>query len=150
MRVLVLILMIALLPLRALAGDVMATQMASSLSAIENGAARAHKTGATSTFTLQQDPVDIPKAMPDCHEQPASDHSAADGDADALGSHSQSATPSSDHCNTCAACQVCHTLALSPHAPGDVALFASPQLRQTSTAVFTSADAALGQKPPIS
>ena len=146
MRFLVLILMIALLPLRALAGDVMATQMAGSAVAIEKRAARAHEMGATSTFDYQKQLIQLVeahKAVPDCHEQAASHHDAGDIAPSA-------STQVNDHCNTCAACQACHTVALSPNAPGAIASFASPQLRQTSSAVFTSADAVLGQKPPIS
>ena len=146
MRLLVLILMIALLPLRALAGDVMATQMAGSAAAIEKRAARAHETGVRSTFDYHKQLVQLVeahKAVPDCHEQAASHHDAGD-----IGP--SVSTQVNDHCNTCAACQACHTVALSPSAPTGIALFASPQLRQTSSAVFTSADAALGQKPPIS
>ena len=146
MRLLILVLMIALLPLRALAGDVMATQMAGSAAAIEKGAARAHEIGAISTFDYQKQLVQLVeahKAMPDCHEQAASHHDAGD-------IAPSVSTEVNDHCSTCAACQACHTVALSPNAPGAIALFASPQLRQTSSAVFTSADAVLVQKPPIS
>jgi hypothetical protein len=143
MRLIVLALMIVLLPLRALAGDVMATHMASSVAAMETGAARAHETGASGSFGHQKQPFETPAAMADCHEQTESHHNAAD-------KTNSLSSQTSDHCNTCAACQACHTVALSPNAPGDMALFASPQLRHTSIAAFTSADAALGQKPPIS
>jgi hypothetical protein len=74
--------------------------------------------------------------MPDCHEQlaqqPESDNAA-----------------SNDHCGTCQACQACHTMALWPASVDVSTPFASPSLRPTSAAAFTSATAALGQKPPI-
>lgn len=143
MRCLIIVLMIALLPLRALAGDVMATQMAGSAAAIESRAARAHDMGARSIFDHQKQLVETPLAVFDCHEQAASHHDASD-------IAPRVSTEVNDHCNTCAACQACHTVALSPTAPAGIALFASPQLRQTSSAVFTSADAVLVQKPPIS
>lgn len=145
MRFFVLVLMIVLLPLRAVAGDVMAVHMASSVAAIESGAARAHDMGAGASFDHQKQAVVPLKAVPDCHE-----HQASLSDAATSADTTSLAVPSNnDHCNSCAACQACHTLALSPTAPGGTAAFASPQLQQASAAVFTSADAALGQKPPI-
>ena len=126
MRHLVLALMIVLLPLRGWAGDVMAVEMASTAIAASASAAGTHE------ITAQ--------AMPDCHDQAAS-HSEADK------------AVNSDHCGTCQACQACqacHTVAVSP-SPLEVAVsFASPQLHTTHAAAFTSAAAALGQKPPIS
>ena len=147
MRSVFLILMIALLPLRAWTGDAMATQMATELAArsaqapnaIENRATDVLKTSAIRSFELAKNVVDLAATTQSCHEQAAGQHDAADSK---IGS-------SSDHCGTCMACQACHTVALSPALLTANVKFASAQLRQTSTAAFTSADAALGQKPPI-
>lgn len=147
MRHLVLALMIALLPLRGWAGDVMATQMAvSAVSieaisieaiAIEKRAPDARETGGKAFFIHHKQMVELSDVATVCHEQ--------------LGGHPDTAPASnSEHCTTCPACQVCHTVALSPSSLDVTISFASPQLAQTSASTFTSADAALGQKPPIS
>ena len=145
MRHLVLALMIVLLPLRGWAGDAMATQMASNAIAMESGAARAHEMVAGATFYSQKEHVEashaVPHAVPDCHELPAA-QPTGQGEAETVAA--------SDHCGTCQACQACHTVALSPAALAVTASLTSPQLRPTRTAAFTSAAAALGQKPPIS
>lgn len=141
MRHLVLILMIALLPLRGWAGDVMATQMAtqtaSTVAAIETGAARAHELAATASFDHKNQAFEAAQGMPDCHTL-----AAGQPDADKAAS--------SDHCGTCQACQACHTVALSSPTLDVVISFVSPQLRPIRAAAFTSAVTALGQKPPIS
>lgn len=133
MRYLVVLLMIVLLPLRGWAGDSMATQMASSQIAIESGAAHAHETRATANFDHQN------QVKPDCHE-------VMSGQVDS--GEIASNTADSSHCGTCQACQACHTVALLPVALDVAAGLNSPHLRPTSRA-FTSAAAALGQKPPI-
>ena len=137
MRHLVLALMIVLLPLRGWAGDAMATQMASAAIATKSGAASAHEMRATASLAHQNEAFEVVQAVPDCHEQFTgkleTDHAAT-----------------SDHCGTCQACQACHTLALSPSTRDVSTSFTSPQLRPTHAAAFTSAAAALGQKPPIS
>jgi hypothetical protein len=137
MRLIVLALMIVLLPLRGWAGDTMATQMASAAVAIETGAARTKKIAATASFDHKNQAFQTTQAMPDCHEQVAS-HQETDQ------------TANSDHCGTCQACQACHTVALSPSPLQISVSFTSPSLRPTNAAAFTSAAAALGQKPPIS
>ena len=136
MRYFVLALMIFLLPLRGWAGDVMATQMAGSAIAIEKGSTSTHEMGAKAFFDHQKHSVSISPAVPDCHEQQVSHSDTAD-------------TLTNDHCITCAACQSCHTVALSPTSPRLATLFNRPHVRQVIAARFTSADAALGQKPPI-
>ena len=141
MRHLVLALMIVLLPLRGWAGDAMATQMASAAIATETGAARAHEMAPAAALDHQNVLVEASKAVPDCHEHFA----------DALaGQDPLETAATSDHCGTCQACQACHTVALSPSAFAVTASFTPPQLRPMRTAAFTSAAAALGQKPPIS
>ncbi len=138
--------LIALLLLRGWAGDAMATTMATTVanSAITaaSSPAMAHQASghhASGQGTLHH-ATDMANAhpMPDCagHAQPADD---------APVSHTGSAG-----CESCAACQACHTVALSPSAPVLTALPA-PRNAPISVAVqFASADAALGQKPPIS
>lgn len=76
--------------------------------------------------------------VPDCagHAQPADETPPA---------HTSAAG-----CESCTACQACHTVAMSPSAPVLTALPA-PRSAPISVAMqFASADAALGQKPPIS
>ena len=135
--------MVVLLPLRSWAGDAMATKMASSAVsiAIETGAASAHNANATTLFDAKKQVLDSARAASDCHEQGLIQQTAQ-GNVDKAGA-------SAGHCGTCVACQVCHTVALLSVLPGVAIAFTSPQLRQTSSAMFTSADAALGQKPPI-
>jgi len=137
MRHLVLALMIVLLPLRGWAGDTMATQVASAAIATEIGSANAHEMTVSASFDHQNQTRAASQAMPDCHEQVAS-HQESDQ------------TASNDHCGTCQACQACHTVALSPSSLEVSTSFTSPTLRPTRAATFTSAAAALGQKPPIS
>jgi hypothetical protein len=140
MRHLVLALMILLLPLRGWAGDAMATQMASAAVAIESGAARTHEIEATATFDHQHPGFESAQAIPDCHGQMAS-HSDA---------HDNAANDHAGTCQACQACQACHTFALSPSPVVVTNVFASPPLPPTPGAAFTSAAAALTQKPPIS
>jgi hypothetical protein len=137
MRHLVLALMIVLLPLRGWAGDVMATEMASASFAIDKVATSAHETGARGLFDHQNWTTEAEKTVPDCHEQLATQTET-----------NNAAT--TDHCGTCQACQVCHTVGLSPSPLSLTASFSPRQLRPTRAAEFTSAATALGQKPPIS
>ena len=133
MRHLILAFMIVLLPLRGWTGDAMATQMASAAVAIESVAAHAQKISATATIGPQS------QVMPDCHEAVSSQP-----DTGKTASHETG----NDHCGTCLACQACHTVALLPALLEVPAGWVSPQLRPARSA-FTSAAAALGQKPPI-
>lgn len=130
--------MIALLPLRGWVGDVMATEMASnhaspSQVATEIVANYAHAAGDGAHFdhaSAQTEPV---QATLDCTGHGAGDNTTANG-----------------HCDSCTACQACHTVTLSPQAT-DAAPVLSPLAPPHSpVAQFASADAALGQKPPIS
>ena len=125
MRYFVFVLMIILLPLRGWAGDVMATHMAISTIAIEKGAVKAPAAE-----------VATPSAAPDCHQELANQSSTAD-------------TPSADPCSTCAACQACHTVALLLPRPNVAIGCAAPHMQSVTAAIFSSADVALGHKPPI-
>jgi hypothetical protein len=136
MRHLLFAVLIALLPLRGWVGDAMATQMAAGK--IQHQAAQiaaeaghlhedmemAHTGHATET-----------PALHDCAGQPA------DGD----NSHA-----ADGHCETCAACQACHTVALTPAAPDLPPYFSASTPPLPVADPFASADAALRQKPPIS
>ena len=135
MRLLILALMIVLLPLRGWAGDVMAVEMSSHSIAITSGAASAHKMAAATSFDHQN------TAVPDCH-----------GAARSQAGVDQTATGAADegHSANCQACQACHALALSPPATAVAGFLSLTQLLPTRVAAFTSAAAALGQKPPIS
>lgn len=119
-RVLLLLLLIALLPLRAWAGDAMAIQMAAQ--------AHSHRMA-----TMAE--ASAPHAK--CHEmqaEPAAPHTS----------------PTQDHCETCASCQACFTVAITvPAMPSATQPLPHGQ-PQAASAQFTSAILALGQKPPIS
>ena len=137
MRHLILALMIVLLPLRGWAGDAMVTQMASAEIAIQTGASHAHQMLDRTSFDDQNQTSAAAPAKLDCHEQVAS-HQEADK------------TASNDHCGTCQACQACHSVAVLSSPLEVSASFTSPSLHPTRAVAFTSAAAALGQKPPIS
>ena len=136
MRRLLLILMIALLPLRGWAGDAMATGMAAGQAqqmqqmhvATENIATHAHPASAKADFYHET------VALPDC-----AGHDAGNGD------HA-----GNSHCDTCSACQACHTVALTHSAPDIAPVFHAFALPYSAADQFASADAALRQKPPIS
>jgi len=139
MRHLLLALLIALLPLRGWVGDAMATQMAA-------GQLQHQQTQAASPASHGHEAMD---AMHAGHEEASTEvsvtlHDCA-GPADESSSHA-----ADGHCETCAACQACHTVALSPTAPGVMPAFSAPTLPRPATDSFASADAALRQKPPIS
>ena len=124
MRRYLIILMIALLPLRSWAGDVMAVSM--SVQAL---------TAASSDIVVQQ----ASGAMEDCAGHPDSESEALmEGAAD------------DGHCKTCVTCQICHSVALVSidvlaSGPSDV-----NRLKSTSASTFASATLADSVKPPIS
>lgn len=128
MRLLVLALMIALLPLRSWAGDAMAVEVAAQALGGPAPAGQA--------------------AMDDCHPQ----HGQAAGHAmghDAAPADTQGEHTSTD-CDTCSACQICHSVALTavlPQALAPVLPAIAPQSSQTR---YASAEPAPGLKPPIS
>ena len=139
MRRLLLILMIALLPLRGWAGDAMATGMAAGQVAqiqqrhiaTESIATQAHAESVTAHFDHETAISDAVRTVADCEG-----HGAEDTD------------PS--HCDTCSACQACHTVALAHAAPTVLPTFQAFALPHSAADQFASADAALRQKPPIS
>ena len=142
MRHLVLALMILLLPLRGWMGDAMATSMATDMAITM--AAGTHKTSQSNHFEgqtpAQAAPAADPQALPDCAGHSASQATPAQASHDAQGEHGQ----------PCQSCQACHTVALSPSSPDLRGAFTAPPMPRSVAAEFTSAVAALGQKPPIS
>lgn len=130
MRVLIIVLLLVLTPLRGWAADSMAVQMATQ-----------GMGGHTDAQASEVHPVD-----PTIHCAGMADHhSEAVTDAD-----DEDATNSSNPCSNCAACQVCATVALiSP----TLANAASPQVHRLPWAAvpsFSDAELAPDQKPPIS
>lgn len=151
--------MIALLPLRGWVGDAMATQMAvhslhqagiksasshqsAQSPATESIAASAGISWANGTFHHQT--AAAPAAMPaDCPEHASPVGSDGEG-------IDRASADSGSGCPDCAFCQACHTVALTSAAP-DLSLGVHPDaLPPPAAAQFASAEAALGQKPPIS
>jgi len=143
MRVLLFILMLTLLPLRGWMGDAMATSMAvaelqaaaSAKTAIHSIADQASKTMASVGFDVKNTSNHAVSAMSDC-----AGHTAA----------AQTDTDNADHCTPCSACGACHSASMSSPAPvWAAAVHGSTPLVWPADAFF-SADAAPGQKPPIS
>jgi len=140
MRHFFLILMIALLPLRGWVSDAMATDMAAAGAqqtqqvTAKSMAAALHESAEEATLHLQTAMTQAAPAAADC-----ADH-ALGGEA-----HAPDA-----HCDSCSACQACHTVALSPEAAAVAVIFDLRTLPRAAVAQFASAEAAPGQKPPIS
>jgi ABC-type nickel/cobalt efflux system permease component RcnA len=127
MRLFVILLLVALTAVRSWAGDVMAIQMA-----------MAAPTSVVATGSAHED----------CMGAHTHDHDHEDA-------HVHTATPddtqqAQDHCDNCASCQACFTVALST--PSLQLTFQAPSHIHpyASVTAFTSAVPALGQKPPIS
>ncbi len=140
MRRFVFVLMIALLLMRGWVGDVMATEMAAGgvqppPSATKIVASHAHETGAEADFHTEVETVATGAGTaPDCTGH-ATDDASHDADS---------------HCESCAACQACHTVALWVSPPAVNAVFHDRLTPLSGAAQFASADTALRQKPPIS
>lgn len=143
MRVLLLALMIALLPLRGWVGDAMAMEMvAATLQqpriAINFIASHADMARGTAQFEVHHEAM----VHADCPGHTATT-SGSDTPTD-----SQHQADAAD-CATCAACQICHTVALTP-IPLQMASAALPTVQPPSSSHhFASAERAPGFKPPI-
>jgi hypothetical protein len=147
MRHLLLALLIALLPLRGWVGDAMATQMAAGQ--IQHLQIQQHgqQHGATKTIAEHQD--DTLAAAHFDHEEAA--HALPAAEPDCAGHSTGEGTHTADgHCESCAACQACNTVALSLMGPDLSPVFQSVAPPLPAAHHFASADAALRQKPPIS
>lgn len=123
MRLLFVILLIALMPLRSWAGDAMAIRMAGGM--VPSG----HTQG-----------IEAASAHDDC---PGGHHNAAP-------MQTTAANEVQDHCANCASCQACFTVALTglPAVAAPLVPHNSPP--RAGLKFFASAEIALGQKPPIS
>lgn len=140
MRHLFLIFMIALLPLRGWVSDAMATGMLASevqqhqQTATKKVVTHGHEAGTKAHQDTQTVMAEAAQTAADCsgHASGAEPHAA------------------DNHCESCSVCQACHTVALSPAAAGVTAVFDLRTLPRAAVAQFASAEAALGQKPPIS
>ncbi|PHM20621.1 MAG: hypothetical protein CK604_06805 [Curvibacter sp. PD_MW3] len=144
MRILLLALMIALLPLRGWVGDAMAVEMvASALNdteiATDFAAPHADNTRPEAEYHAQATAM----AHADCPG-----HTAMMTSSDSPADDMQHPVHAAD-CATCAACQICHTVALTPVA-WHIGTYALPAVQpQASSHHFASAERAPGFKPPI-
>ena len=139
MRHLFLILMIALLPLRGWASDAMATSMVIAQvqhqqTAASVSATHAHEAGTPAHQDIEAVVAEAVQTAADC-----SGHAFGEDE------HAEDT-----HCNTCSACQACHTVALSPPTVAVTTAFNPRTLPRAVVSQFVSAEYALGQKPPIS
>lgn len=127
MRRWLLILVIVLLPVRGWLGEAMAGQM-------HHAPTGAHL---HASATVQEAPS-------------GADH-GCDQHAHASGAQDAQAQPQADAGTpTCASCQVCSAVALSPAGPADMASSFSQPQPQTVELAYASADAGLFFKPPRS
>ena len=177
-RLLLVIFMMALLPLRTIAGDVMATQMAAGEvrvarlkadSAISTVAARARIYSAAGTFTPEnaaanasQSPTvatadnaaqadkSAAAAMPDCHSRIQSGAVAQTDFATSGGMHGSAGDGIDANTESCSACQACHSVAIAATSSAVLPASTNPAQLLAVAIDFTSASVALGQKPPIS
>lgn len=126
MRVVLLILLIALAPLRGMANELMATRMATTLAMSVSAPAAAGDTHAGGHHCEEM------AQAPHHAEQPASTLATHDG------------------CENCSLCQMCASAALPAELRVALPVF-GPQIQvPTRTDHFASALAALAEKPPIS
>ena len=146
MRFLLLILLTTLLLLRGWVGDAMATEMAVGqlrfhATASKSSVSHPHEADATGHFYHQ---VAASEAFVPVHATQAAHHCAEPSSFD-----SASKAANAD-CGSCAFCQACNTLALN-HASAELSTGLTPRSPPHFAATqFASAEAALGQKPPIS
>lgn len=138
MRLLLLALMIALLPLRGWVGDVMAMEMPAGLSSATNNiATHVDNTGARGHIHLNSE-----ASHTQCHGH---DGAAADARADNAESHDNPG-----QCSHCSACQICHTVAVTTAVSLAVDTALPHLLWPASGLQFASAIPAPHLKPPIS
>lgn len=141
MRLLLVALMIALLPVRAWLGDAMAMQMVAGPSAtLKMAESSASPVKAGATFSLNSETVPLP-----CH-----DATSAVGHASDFPTSPTSTDPAThSDCAQCSTCQVCHSVALSPVINLLPMLAMSTQVVHGGHALFASAPRAPYLKPPI-
>lgn len=125
------VLMIALLPLRSWAGDVMTLEMAVG-----------QLTGTVHAATQE---------VPDCHGQNSMHSGIGFETSNAIDATKSNVDSTSDgRCVTCGTCQLCHSVALVDFSFSDLTSLALPSLLSSDSTGFTSAPSALSFKPPIS
>lgn len=139
MRTVFLILMIALLPVRAWLGDAMAMQTVSgSEFTTKTIAISPEKIRAATTFTSNSDTL-----SPPCHDTAATVAHPSDlTTLPDLAAHGD--------CDQCSTCQVCHSVALSPVMHALPLLTLPTQVALSGQAFFASVPRAPHLKPPIS
>ena len=126
MRRFFVIILIATLPLRAWAGDMMAVGM---MAKNVNMPVAAH--------------------LP-CAEHDAGESGALQQSPDSTEASDASEVSPSAHCDTCVACQICHSVALASPAILQAPAVTTPAQPASRSARFASALLAIGLKPPIS
>lgn len=139
--------MILLLPLRGWLGEAMATEMAFGSAAHAQVATKmvathVHEVGDSAHFdhdvdqtaTSSEAAQAAPQTVSNCAGHGSTEQSHAAG----------------THCESCPACQACNTVALSPPAVNAAPTISARSQPLSMTARFASAEAVLGQKPPIS
>nr|WP_315463156.1 hypothetical protein [uncultured Rhodoferax sp.] len=142
MRVVLLILLIALAPLRGMANELMATRMAAALTASVATAAHqgtpavaqagGHHCDDMAASAMPEHPTTAADAAPTHHTSPAATMASHDG------------------CENCSLCQMCAATAMPADLRVALPVF-GPQMRMPAHADrFASALPALAQKPPIS
>lgn len=137
------VLMIALLLLRGWMGEAMATGMA--LAPLQPLPSATHTVPAHAHAPDAQMHAGHDTAEPELLYEAQVVHDCAGDTANDDPSHAGPA-----HCDTCAACQACHTVALAPFAASAHPVFSARALPRAKAAFFASADTSSGQKPPIS
>ena len=146
MRFLLLVLLTTLLLLRGWVGDAMATEMAVGqlrFHAITSKiiAAHPHEAGASEHSHHE---VGASEAFMSAHATQAAHHCAEPSSSD------PASKAASADCGSCAFCQACNTVALSHATPELRTGLTQCSLPHSAAIQFASAEAALGQKPPIS
>ena len=140
MRRFLLILLIALLPIRGFAGGVMAVEMSTqALNAINLIAGHAYPSGDSGLFDGQA----LDQATPECpgHAQAAS----------GVAAHSHDTQPTTDdHCKNCSVCQICNSLAIAGSVAIPAGLLPAQSPKPAIGVSFASAALATSLKPPIS
>ena len=154
MQVFLFALMVALLPLRGFAGDVMATEMAIQMaaqSAVEHSQPtwQSQNVNAAKTEANHASDLGASGHIGSQHDITAAQRAATTANACA-GHVTANQCHSSNAHGSCQACQACHTVALSLTSGPVQPVLVSSTCPQLVAAQFASAEAALGQKPPIS
>jgi hypothetical protein len=154
MRCLILALMVFLLPLRGWAGEMMATSMAT-----DAGVLTSHQQKTTKTVAHSAHSAGVKGLFDHSESAPATSHDSAAHDRHHAAQGVQTHAEQDSHdakdtdCGTgpsCQACVACHAVGLPSSMNAVVAVFTAAAPPLAAAAQFTSAQAVLGQKPPIS